>query len=72
METAELLINLWRNHKGKIIGAICGLIFALFVIIFGFFQALFICICFAAGIYIGKMIDAKVNLRQSVADLLKK
>ena len=71
MDAAELLVNMWRNHKGKIIGAACGLIFALFVIRFGFFQALFICLCIAVGLYLGKKIDARGNIKQSVEDIFK-
>jgi len=71
MDVAGLIINLWTNHKGKIIGAAIGLVFALFVISYGFFQALFIFICVAAGIYIGKKIDSKVNIRQSVEDIFR-
>jgi uncharacterized membrane protein len=70
MDAAELLVNLWRNHKGKIIGVVCGLIFALLVIRFGWW-ALFICLCIAVGLYVGKKIDAKVNIRQSIEDLFK-
>ncbi|MCL1905888.1 MAG: DUF2273 domain-containing protein [Clostridiales bacterium] len=71
MDAAEFLLDLWRNHKGKIIGVTCGLVFALFVIRYGFFPALFICLCIAAGLYIGKKIDSKVNIRQSVEDLFR-
>jgi len=71
MEAEEFLLNLWRNHKGKIIGALCGLVFALFVISFGFFEALFICLCIAVGLFIGKKIDAKINIRQSVEDIFR-
>ena len=72
MDAAEWLIDLWRNHKGKVIGVICGLIFALLVIKYTFLWALFICLCMAAGLFIGKKIDSKVDIRQSVEDLFKK
>jgi uncharacterized membrane protein len=71
MDVGELLINLWRNHKGKIIGISCGLVFALFVIRYGFFQALFICLCIAVGLLIGKKIDSKIDIRQSLEDLFR-
>jgi uncharacterized membrane protein len=72
MNVAELLTGLWRDHRGKIIGVIIGLIFALFVISYGFLEALFICLCIAVGLYLGKKIDDKVNIRQSVEDLFRK
>ena len=71
MDAAEFLVNLWHNHKGKILGVLGGLIFAILVISYGFFAALFICLCIAAGFYIGKRIDAKINIRQSVGDIFK-
>jgi uncharacterized membrane protein len=70
MEEGELL-KLWRNHKGKILGVAGGLVFAIFVISYGFFKALFICLCIVVGLYVGKKIDAKVNIRQSLEDLFK-
>ncbi|MCL1976221.1 MAG: DUF2273 domain-containing protein [Firmicutes bacterium] len=68
---AEFFIKLWHNHKGKIIGVLGGLVFALFVISFGFLEALFICICIALGFYLGKRIDMKINHRQSTDDIFK-
>ncbi|MCL1816631.1 MAG: DUF2273 domain-containing protein [Clostridiales bacterium] len=67
MDELELLVNLWRNHKGKIIGMFLGLLFAIFIILIsmGFFQALFICLCIAVGFYLGMRIDSKFNKRLS-------
>ena len=71
MDMAELLIELWRSHRGKIIGVICGLIFALLVIEHGFLKALFICLCILVGLYAGKKIDSKIDIRKSVEDLFR-
>jgi len=71
MDAAEFLIHIWRNHRGKIIGVALGLIFALFVISFGFFKSLFICLCIAVGLFIGKMIDSKIGIKKSVGDIFR-
>jgi len=71
MDVVELLFELWRSHKGKFIGVICGLIFALFVISYGFWKALFICLCILVGFYLGKKVDSKIDIRKSVEDLFR-
>jgi len=56
----EWLRQAWqiiRPHKGRLIGAGCGLAFALFVHHYGFLWAVFIAICTAAGYFVGKRID---------------
>jgi len=71
MDVAEFLVYIWRNHRGKMIGVALGLIFALFVISYGFFEALFICFCIAVGLYVGKKIDDKMNNRRSSDDIFR-
>lgn len=60
------LAELWRQHKWAIILAVLGLIFALFVISYGFFRALFIFLCVAAGIFIGVQMDRRLDVRSKV------
>ena len=71
MDVAEILIELWHNHKGKFIGVVCGLIFSLFVISFGFWKALFIFFCILVGFYLGKKVDSKIDIRKSVEDMFR-
>lgn len=46
-----------RPFKGRLIGGAVGLAFALVVHHYGFLWAIFICICTAAGYFVGKRID---------------
>ncbi|MGI6038326.1 MAG: DUF2273 domain-containing protein [Limnochordia bacterium] len=46
-----------RHHKGRLWGSIIGIVFGLFIIWFGFFRAIFVCLCLAAGYIIGSWID---------------
>ncbi len=66
MSFMEILIELWRHHKGKSIGIILGLIFGIMVVSFGFWQALFIYICIFIGFFIGKKIDGRVSIKEAV------
>lgn len=58
----EKLFKLYGSHKGETIGTVCGLIFALFVIIIGFWKTLFIGLCMFVGYYIGKKFTNKEEL----------
>ncbi len=62
------IAELWRQHKWAIILALLGLIFALFVISYGFFKALFIYICVALGIMVGVYLDRRVDVKTKVED----
>lgn len=59
-------IELWQKHKWAIILAVLGLLFALFVIGYGFFRALFIFLCVAAGIFIGVQLDRRTDVKRKI------
>ena len=62
------IAELWRQHKWAVVLALLGLVFALFVISYGFFKALFIYICVALGIFIGIHLDRRVDVKTKVED----
>ena len=47
------VLDMISRHKGEVIGGILGLLFALFILLFGFFKTLFIILCIAIGIFVG-------------------
>lgn len=48
-------------------GGLAGLVFGLMVIAFGFWRGLFIIICVAAGIFLGRMLERNENLRNMLS-----
>ncbi|MGE5328792.1 MAG: DUF2273 domain-containing protein [Deltaproteobacteria bacterium] len=50
----EKILEYYENHKGEVIGAGSGLVFAVLVLIFGFWSMLFVAFCSVAGWYLGK------------------
>lgn len=66
MMTDEVKQFLARN-RGRIIGALAGLIIAMLIIHYGFFRALFICAMVAIGYIIGKRLDDE---QSGLSDLL--
>ena len=50
----ERILEYYENHKGEVIGAGSGLIFAVLVLIFGFWSMLFVLLCASVGWYLGK------------------
>ncbi len=68
----KAILTFLREHKWTIICACIGLIFALCVIAYGFWKALFICLCIAVGIYVGKKLDEKWNIGESMSRIFKR
>lgn len=50
----ERILEYYENHKGEVIGASLGVLFAVLVLVFGFFSMLFVIICAGVGWYLGK------------------
>ena len=58
--------NWWsfvNNNWGKLLGALLGLLFALLVILIGFWWTLFIVLCVLSGLYLGWRVDMENGLR---------
>jgi len=62
--------ELLTNHRGKLFGALIGLIFALSVLRFGLLSALFIFMAAFVGYHIGKRIDEGAD--GSLSDVLER
>lgn len=65
----ELLRDLMENHRGKLIGALIGLVFALLIIRFGFLWSIFITFCVFAGYWLGRRMD---DHKEDLMDVLDK
>lgn len=66
----ELFMELWQLHSGKIVGTLAGLLFGIFIILFGFFYTIFVMFCMISGYVIGKRIDEKENIMEILDKLL--
>lgn len=60
--------NLWRNHPSSSLGVLLSFVLAVLVLIFGFWNILFVVICVGVGLYIGKKFDEGENV---VANLIE-
>lgn len=58
----EKLAKFYKSHKSEIIGAGIGAVFAIFVIILGFWNTIFIGLCTFVGYYIGHRFSSKDQL----------
>lgn len=71
MENDRQILDFLRKHIWTILLALAGLFFALLAIKYTFLKAIFIFLCIALGLWIGRMIDKKTNVRKSVEDFFK-
>lgn len=63
----EFFRDLAENHRGKVLGALIGLVFALLILRFGPLAALFIALLVFIGFSIGKRLD---DTREDIWDML--
>lgn len=66
----EVLIGIYKNNKGKVIGTAAGLLVAVLMLIIGFFKTLFIVLLMLLGYYIGKKIDNKESIVEVIERIL--
>ena len=68
MEADKVLQEIWKKYKWTILLALAGLVFAISVITYGFFKALFIFVCIAVGVYVGLTLDRRAQNKRKVED----
>ena len=56
-ECVQLFQEAWRGHRGCVLGAFIGAFVAISILLFGFWNMLFIGLCVAVGLWLGKQID---------------
>ncbi len=56
-ECVRLFQEAWETHRGCVLGAILGALIAVSILLFGFWNMLFIGFCVVAGLWLGKQID---------------
>ena len=66
----EILNDLWRLYRGRLLGSVFGLFIGAMFLILGFLQTIFLLICISAGIFIGNKIDKKEDLLEWLDRLL--
>jgi len=66
----ELLAEIWQSHSGKITGILIGMFLGVFILLFGFFQTMFVMLCMIAGYVVGKRIDEKEDIMDILGKLL--
>ena len=69
-ELFEDFIAYYKRHKGRINGAIIGLVIAILIISFGIINSILIALFVFAGYYIGKKLENDKNFIRKLFDKL--
>ncbi len=64
----QKLYELYKHHKGEILGAAIGFSIAIIVLLLGVLKAIFIVVCVAFGYYIGKMLSQDKDYIKNLLD----
>ena len=62
------LAQLWQEHKWAIHLTVLAFIFAICVISYGFFKALFIFLCVGVGLFAGVHLDRRKQRKEKMED----
>ena len=49
--------KMYREHRQQTVGMLIGFVLGAMVLLFGFFNTLFLVICIGAGLYVGRKLD---------------
>jgi len=70
-EIESVVRDLWNNHRSSSLGILLGVVLAILVLIFGFWNMLFVILCAALGLYLGKRMDEGDNVIARIFEYLK-
>ena len=62
-ELARLFQEALENHRGCVFGAAVGAFCSISILLFGFWNMVFIGVCVAAGLWLGQRIDESDDVR---------
>ena len=59
----EILSDLWKNYRGRLLGSLFGLFIGVMFLLLGFLQTIFLLICITAGFFLGNKLGTgrKIN-----------
>ena len=70
----EELLSLWKNHRGACLGLSAGALIAIAMLVFGFWQTMFVVFMALAGLWLGNEYDSKadawLDLKETMARFL--
>ena len=70
----EEFLSLWENHRGACLGLFAGAMIAVAMLLFGFWQTLFVMFMAIAGLWLGNEYDNKadawLDLKETLARFL--
>ena len=69
-EFYEKILNMFREDKGKIIGALVGFLAGILFLLIGFFKTLLIIICTLIGLYLGSRWDIEGDVKKILDKIL--
>ena len=67
---SQILNDIWYNYRGRLLCTLVGLFVGVMVLWLGFFAAMFLFCCIAAGFFIGHKLDKKEDLLEWLDRLL--
>lgn len=67
-EMKLLAADLWQNHRCKAVGLFLGLIIGTAILLFGFWNTIFVLVCGLIGLLIGIQMDKGEELTKRLGD----
>jgi hypothetical protein len=61
----------WQNNRGRSLGLLLGALFAIFVLLFGFWRTIFCIVCALVGMYIGRWAERRGTWAEMREDMME-
>ena len=61
-EITAACLHLWQEHRGAAVGLLLGSLVGICILLFGFWHIIFIALCGAVGVYIGRRKQSSESL----------
>lgn len=70
-EATELFVQrLWHEHPGKCAGGLAGVLLGICILMFGFWNVLFVMLLGLAGLFVGMNVDREGDTWQNIKDCI--
>lgn len=70
-ETIKLFLrDLWQQHPGKCVCTTLGVLLGICILVFGFWDMLFIFLLGGIGLFVGQNVDREGNTWQNIKDYI--
>ena len=67
---ARVIVDIWKNYRGRFLCTLLGLFVGIMFLWLGFFKTIFLLICISGGFFLGNKLDKNEDILEWLDRLL--